>query len=85
MVTAIMKSQRRDNFEDGPSGPEMKCSCGANLSIMWIVAAPKAKPTDVIHTPPRSIAGTRRLNADAASMTPAAKPSIISCVLSEIF
>ena len=85
MVIAIMKSHRRDKFEEGPSGPAIKCSCGAYLSIKWIVPAPMAKPMAVTHTPPRFIAGTMRLNDEAASMTPAAKPSIMSRVLSDIF
>ena len=42
-------------------------------------------PITTIHGPPKSIAGTIKLNDVAASITPAEKPSIMSSSLSETF
>gem|GEM_PF-2287529 len=84
IVMAMMNSHRRANLDEGPSGPETKWAWGVKRSMRWRVKAPIARPTTATHTLPSSMAGTMRLKEEAASITPAAKPSITSRRRSEI-
>jgi hypothetical protein len=91
IVIAIMKSHILFKLIASlPSFHLKKCSWGKNLSANIRNKPPKAIPPATIKpavTPPPadSIAGTIKLKAEAASITPAPKPSIISCVLIDIF
>ena len=79
IVIASTKSQALRIVELGPSRPATAWKWGTVRSTMSSARAPAAIPRAVIQTPfspPNSMAGMMRLKQVAASMTPAAKPSI---------
>lgn len=93
MVMAMTKSQVLRSEEAGPSWPISKWWCGRKRSQRLRAIAPRAMPAQTTSTPgtapnislPYSMPGATREKEVAASITPAARPSIASSHLWGMF